>query len=355
LIIVWPIIAQPAMPPNAPVITLAALAAGLAVLVRGGLGDVVDQARGHERLEQADRRERERVRRHDLQRLEGERHSGQPEDGQGAGELALVADGGDPDVREDREQREQHDGDQRRGDRRREARQQDDHREAGGDEREDDDPALRQVRQLREEDEDRQRVDEAGHDRPRDEAHELGDAERTEHDLDRSGEHGRREQVLHAVIGDQADDDERHGPGRGRDHRRPPTRERDGHGHRERGVQPDARVDARDDREGDRLGDQGEGDDEAGEQLDAQQGQGGQLWAAEPRAPGQGKRGHGGVQVRDIQRAGGSDGRFRSTDADRAGATKGGHTASAFRAPRPCEARHEGARRMQHRRLALPP
>ena len=39
-----------------------ALAARLAVLVGAGLGDVVDELGGHQRLEQADRRERERVR-----------------------------------------------------------------------------------------------------------------------------------------------------------------------------------------------------------------------------------------------------------------------------------------------------
>jgi hypothetical protein len=126
------------------------------------------------------------------------------------------------------------------------------------------------VRELRERDQDRERVDEPRHHRPRHEPHQLRDAEQPERHLNRSGEDRRREQILDAVVGDERDDDQRHRAGRRRDHRRPAARERDRHGHGERGVETDAGIDARDDRERDRLRDQRERDDQTGEQLDTE-------------------------------------------------------------------------------------
>ncbi len=63
LIIVWPIIAQPPMPPKKPVTTLATpWPQPSRVLLRVRVGDVVDELRGHQRLQQADERHGECVR-----------------------------------------------------------------------------------------------------------------------------------------------------------------------------------------------------------------------------------------------------------------------------------------------------
>ena len=63
LIIVWPIIAQPPMPPKKPVTMLATpWPERLAGLVGVGVGDVVDELGGHQRLQQPDQRHGQRVR-----------------------------------------------------------------------------------------------------------------------------------------------------------------------------------------------------------------------------------------------------------------------------------------------------
>ena len=63
LIIVWPIIAQPPMPPKRPESTFATpWPQASRVLSRVGVGDVVDELRRHERLEQSDEGHRQRVR-----------------------------------------------------------------------------------------------------------------------------------------------------------------------------------------------------------------------------------------------------------------------------------------------------
>ena len=74
-------------------------------------------------------------------------------------------------------------------------------------------------------------------------------------------------QVPDAVLAHERRDDERHGAGRGRDHRGSSADERDGDGHHERAEQTDARVDARDDRERDGLGDERQRDHQAGEHF----------------------------------------------------------------------------------------
>ena len=72
LIIVWPIIAQPPMPPKNPVTMLAMPCPhGLAGLVGVRVGDVVDQLRRHQRLHEPDERHAQGVGRDDAQRLRG--------------------------------------------------------------------------------------------------------------------------------------------------------------------------------------------------------------------------------------------------------------------------------------------
>ncbi|MEX2620344.1 MAG: hypothetical protein WD250_08995 [Egibacteraceae bacterium] len=70
------------------------LAAGLTALVRAGVGDVVEDLGGQQRLEQADECQRERHGRDNREGLQGEGHGGEPEPGQGRGQLTHAAHGG---------------------------------------------------------------------------------------------------------------------------------------------------------------------------------------------------------------------------------------------------------------------
>ena len=201
----------------------------------------------------------------------------------------------------------------------RQPRHEEDQREAGRDERAAEDAAAGEMRHLGQEDEDRQGVDEAGHHRARDEPHQLRDSEQAEDDLDHAGEDRRGQQVLDAVLAHEAHDHERHRAGRGGDHGGPAADEGDRDGHRERGEEADTRVDAGDDRERDRLGDQGEGDDEAGEQLDAQYGERRQLPALEDGGQTRSFGGPAGLrqwQLRPATRAIGRCGRTAPTHGD---------------------------------------
>ena len=72
LIIVWPIMAQPPMPPKKPVTMLATpWPQASRVLCGAGVGDVVDELGGHQRLQQPDEGHGQRVRGDDLQRVAG--------------------------------------------------------------------------------------------------------------------------------------------------------------------------------------------------------------------------------------------------------------------------------------------
>lgn len=121
--------------------------------------------------------------------------------------------------------------------------------------------------ELGEEDEDGESIDESDHDRAGDEPHEAADAERAEGELDDAGEDRRREQVLDPVVPNEWDHHERHCAGGGRNHGRPATGEGDDDRDGEAGVETDLGIDAGDDRERDRFGDEGDGHDEAGEQI----------------------------------------------------------------------------------------
>jgi len=100
-----------------------------------GLGDVVDQAGGHQRLEQADRGERQRVRQHDEERVQREGHRGDAEEGECAGQFTFVTDVRKIQPAGDCHAGEQHDRDQWSRDRRGDPRDGVDDHEAGGDER----------------------------------------------------------------------------------------------------------------------------------------------------------------------------------------------------------------------------
>ena len=96
LIIVWPIMAQPPIPPKKPGDGVGdPLAPGLAGLGRVRVRDVVDDLGRHQRLHQPDEGERQRVRRDGPQGLQVVGHVGDAEPRQRPGQLALVADRGD--------------------------------------------------------------------------------------------------------------------------------------------------------------------------------------------------------------------------------------------------------------------
>jgi len=125
-----------------------ALAARLAVLVRRRLGDVVHELGRHQRLEQADCGERQRVRQDDRQGLERDRDGRQSEERDGARQRALVADVGHRQAGRDDEHRDGDDGDERRGHGLRQAGQGEEQDQAPADEREADGAALGEVGHL---------------------------------------------------------------------------------------------------------------------------------------------------------------------------------------------------------------
>jgi hypothetical protein len=94
LLTVWPIMPQPAMPPNR-------LAAALAMprpvhsrfFVARGVGEIVDDARRHHRFQQADHGDRQRRAGDDLQRVERQRHRWPAEHRQRIRQLAEIGDG----------------------------------------------------------------------------------------------------------------------------------------------------------------------------------------------------------------------------------------------------------------------
>ena len=112
-----------------------------------------------------------------------------------------------------------------------------------------------------------QRIDETGDHRARDKAHQYGKLRATGDDLQRAGQKRRREQVLQAVILDQRHHDQRHRPGRRRDHAGTTAGKSRHGGNTERCIESDLGVYAGDDGKSDRFGDERQRDDEAGQQI----------------------------------------------------------------------------------------
>ena len=271
LIIVWPIIAQPAIPPKKPVTTFAtpwpvdsrSLFERVSVMLSTSRAVISDSSSptAASPIEYGAM----------IFSVSSENGTdGRPGSGRESGQLPLVADGRHVDVAGGDEEREHGDRDERRRHGLRHARHADDQREPGQHEQGARDAAVAKVRDLREEDQDRERVHEPDRDRARHEPHQPRDPEQAERHLEQPGEDRRGEQVLEAVVAHQRHDHERHRAGRGRDHRGAPAGDRDRDGHRERRVQPHARIDSGDQRERDRLGNQRERDDEPREKLDAE-------------------------------------------------------------------------------------
>ena len=235
-----------------------------------GVGDVVDELGGQQRLQQAHQRHGERVRGDDLQCVEGQGHVRHEQRRQGVRQVALVTDVGDGERGQDGEPGQGHDGDQRRGDDLGDPGEAEHDGETNRDHRVDQERHVDHVGHLGEKDQNGQGIDEAHHHRARDEPHQLGHPTQAQGDLKDTAEHDGGDQVVVAVLAHDRGDHQGDGTGRGRDHRGPATEERDGHGHRERREKSDAGVDPGDDRERDRLRDQRECDDETCQDFGAQ-------------------------------------------------------------------------------------
>ena len=188
LIIVWPIMAQPPMPPKKPVMTLAApwphasrvLCEWVSVTSSTSLAVISDSISPTRAMARANGPMMDRVSRvngtsgkNRLGRLSGSLPSS-PTVGTAMAAATvttvrptMATSGAGTDVREPGQ--DHHDGD------------------ADRDQRVDRPRHADEVRDLRHEDEDRQRVHEADHHRAGDEPHQLGHAQDAEHDLDDAG------------------------------------------------------------------------------------------------------------------------------------------------------------------------
>ncbi len=238
---------------------------------------VVDDLRGEQRFEQADRGHGRRIGGDDGQRFPVQRHIGQREIGQAFGQFAHVGNRIDRRIEEYRQRGEHDDRDQRAGHGGGDLRDQVDHRQRGRDHGigHPADPCIARVelRQLRHEDEDRQRVDEAGDDRTADELHQQVEPQQRGNALEYPHQYGRGEEIFDPVIAHQRHHHHGHRRSRRRDHARASAGKGNHHRDRDRGIEPDARIDPGDDREADRLGYQRQRDDEPGEHVGADVGE----------------------------------------------------------------------------------
>ncbi|CAI7643250.1 unnamed protein product [Penicillium discolor] len=248
-----------------------ALPPRLAGLVRVGVGDLVDELRGEQRLHEPDERDAEREGRDDRERLPRQRNVRDEQRRQAPRQLALIADRRHRDPEGEHDARHDDDRHERRRHDLGELRHHEHHDDAERHQRIHQPRHVDELRELRAEHEDRERVHEPDHDAAGDEPHQLRDAEHPEDHLEDPGEDDRRDEVVEAVRRRDRSDHERHGTGRRGHHRGSPAEERDRHRHDERREQADLRVDARDHRECDRLRDEREPDDEPGQHLPRQQ------------------------------------------------------------------------------------
>ena len=270
LIMVWPIIAQPPMPPKRPEAMLAmprpqdsrVLFDPVSVTSSTSLAVIRDSMSPTKATPNANGAMIVRV-----SRVSGT--VGMPKNGQASGSAPWSPTVGTSDAGGHDQPGEHHDGHQRRRNRLGEAGEAEDDHQAGGDHGVDQPGHVGQVGQLGGEDQDGQGVDEPDHHRPGDESHQLGEPGEGQHDLEHPAQHDRGQQVAHPVLQGQRRHHQRDGAGGAGDHGWSATGEGDDHSHHEAGVQTHAGVDAGQDGEADRLGDQGQGHDQAGEDLGA--------------------------------------------------------------------------------------
>jgi hypothetical protein len=255
LIIDWPIMAQPALPPMKPV-------AGL-------VGQIIDDRGGHQGFKQAHGGHGGGDRQDDLEGLEIERDIRQQEDRQGRGQFTHIADRAHVEAERHGDGGQREDADQRRGDGLRHIGKQVDDRQSGGDHHIGQPRHAEQLGELGHENQDGQCVHETGHDRARDEAHHVAELEHARGDLDQPRQHRGREQILKPVFLDQGHHQDGGRRRRGGDHARAPARKRADHRDREGCIQPDLGVDPGDDGKGNGLWNKRQGDDQPREDIGA--------------------------------------------------------------------------------------
>lgn len=244
-----------------------ALSGTFAVFLAVGVSEVVDDGRGHEGLKQTDDGEGEGVRKDDPERFKIEGDIGEEEGGKGGGEFAHVADGAEVESGDEGKGGEDDDADQGGRDGFGEEGEEVDDGESGGDHGIHGPAGAFEFGELGEKDEDGKGVDEADGDGSGDELEEVAKLEDAGNDLEHAGEQGGGEEVLEAVVFDEVDHEQGHGPGGGGDHRGPAPNDGGDDGDAEGGVEADLGVDPGNDGEGDGFRDEGEGNNEAGEEI----------------------------------------------------------------------------------------
>ncbi len=242
-----------------------ALAHALAVLVALGVRQVIHDGRGHQRLQQADHHEGERVREDDGQRLPGQRDVRNEEHRQAVWQVAHVTHGADVEVQRDGDPGEHDDGDQGRWHRLRDVGQAVDDAETRCRHGVDVPRHVGEFGQLGKEDQDGEGVHETRDHRPRHEPHQGTQTDPPSNDLKDPGEHRGGQQVVQAMVFHQRNHQERHGTRGGGNHSRSAPGEGNDGGNGERGVQAHLRVYPGNDGEGNRLRDEGESDDQTRE------------------------------------------------------------------------------------------
>lgn len=268
LIIVWPIIAQPPIPPKKPVTMFAmpcpmdsrVLPERVSVISSTSFAVIKDSISPTRAIARAYGAMTVRV-----WRSNGT--SGRPGTGSDEGSLPLSPTVGTAMPHGNRDDREDHDGDQRRRDHLRQLREEHHQEQARAGQRIDRPGHTGQVRYLGGEQQDAQRIDEADHHRARHEPHQLRHAQSAQGDLERTRQDHRRQEVRESVLPGDRGDDKGHRTGRCGDHRGAAADEGDHHGHRARGEEAHLGIDTGDDGEGDRLGDQRQPNHEAYQHL----------------------------------------------------------------------------------------
>lgn len=123
------------------------------------------------------------------------------------------------------------------------------------------------VSQLGGENEDGQRVHKADLHGVGNELNKVANPQHAKHKHDHTAEDGGSHKIFRPIVAHQAHDDESHGPSCGGDHGRPSAQEGHEHGEPEGGIESHHGADAGDDAKADDFRDDGEGGDEAGEDV----------------------------------------------------------------------------------------
>ena len=240
---------------------------------------LIGEIERQQRFKQADHGHQGCVGQDDLQRFQAQWHSGKMQDRQATGHMRQVTQGAGRQVQTVTEQPDTENGDERRRHRFGETRQHidDGHRQrdqaAHDQQRRSLQPllALRRcmpkVLQLRHRNDNGQSVHETQHHWMRHHADQLAQAKQAKKGHQDTAENNRRQQILHAMPGDECHDHHRHRTGGAGNHAGSAAEDSRHRADDEGAVQPHQRVDLGDQGKGDALGHQRERRCQAGEHV----------------------------------------------------------------------------------------